>query len=106
MYGAMMQYPGGFGQWLNAATIIVSDNYEVAIIGDPAAEATLDLLDEVNDRYRPYHILAVGHRDSAVPLLHDRSPIDNRATAYVCQNFTCQMPTADPQELAVQLANS
>jgi uncharacterized protein YyaL (SSP411 family) len=30
--------------------------------------------------------------------------IDGKATAYVCQNFTCQMPVQDPESLRRQLA--
>ncbi len=103
MYDAFMQYPGGFGHWLNAASFLVGEQFEVAIIGDPGAEETLDLIDEVDERYRPNHIIAVGHRDSQIPLLNGRDQIDRRPTAYVCQQFACQIPTVEPQQLARQL---
>jgi uncharacterized protein YyaL (SSP411 family) len=34
-----------------------------------------------------------------MPLLAAMQPLDGRAAAYVCENFTCQLPTADPAEL-------
>jgi hypothetical protein len=27
-----------------------------------------------------------------IPLLRDRSPVDGKAAAYVCQNFVCALP--------------
>jgi uncharacterized protein YyaL (SSP411 family) len=31
---------------------------------------------------------------------------DGRATAYVCQDFACQTPTSDPDELSTQLGDA
>jgi hypothetical protein len=39
-----------------------------------------------------------------VPLLEGRTPVDGRAAAYVCENFTCQRPVTEPEELAALLA--
>ena len=38
-----------------------------------------------------------------VPLLADRPMREGKATAYVCVNYACQMPTTDPEELKKQL---
>jgi uncharacterized protein YyaL (SSP411 family) len=38
-----------------------------------------------------------------VPLLAGRDLIDGEATAYVCRNFACALPTADHDVLAAQL---
>lgn len=37
------------------------------------------------------------------PLLAGRGPIDGKATAYVCQNYACQLPVTTPSALAAQL---
>jgi len=29
--------------------------------------------------------------------------IDGKSTAYVCQNYACQLPVTTPEELAAQL---
>jgi len=34
-----------------------------------------------------------------VPLLADRPLKDDKATAYVCENFTCRAPVNTPEEL-------
>jgi uncharacterized protein YyaL (SSP411 family) len=41
-----------------------------------------------------------------IPLLADRPTRDGRATAYVCEGYTCQNPTTDPERLARQLGFS
>ena len=38
-----------------------------------------------------------------IPLLQDRSPIEGRATAYVCVDFTCRAPVTDPAALQALL---
>jgi len=37
------------------------------------------------------------------PLVQSREPRDGRALAYVCENFACRRPIADPTELAAAL---
>jgi hypothetical protein len=38
-----------------------------------------------------------------IPLLSARTKIDGRATAYVCENFACQLPVTTPEALLKQL---
>jgi uncharacterized protein len=105
IYGAMAQYPTGFAHWLCAADLIVSRPREVAVVGNPTAPDTLALVGAVRREYRPNIVLAVGRDDQTVPLLAGRSQLEGRATAYVCRNFACQMPTTDVQELERQLVS-
>ena len=41
---------------------------------------------------------------SELPLLEGRDRLNGAATAYVCENYVCQLPTGDPAILAEQLA--
>jgi len=38
-----------------------------------------------------------------LPLLEQREMLDGRPTAYVCQQYVCQLPVTDPEALAEQL---
>ena len=39
-----------------------------------------------------------------VPLLTGRGLVNERAAAYVCRNFACQLPVTDPAELRAALS--
>ena len=62
----------------------------------------------IRETFLPRAVVAVGAPDqdtaSIVPLLADRPQIDDAATAYVCHNYTCQLPTNDPETMMEELA--
>lgn len=95
--------PLGFAQWLCAFDFALSHPKEIAIIGTP--ETSCDLLAVVQGEYRPNQVVALGmsEESSPIPLLHHRSQVNGRATAYVCHNFACQQPVTEPERLAEQL---
>jgi uncharacterized protein YyaL (SSP411 family) len=103
LYGAMVKYPNGFSHWLCAVEFITGQPREVAVAGQPAAEDTQALLDVIFADFRPNLVVAVGMNRDTVPLLADRSQKEDRATAYVCVQFVCQLPVNTPDALQAQL---
>jgi uncharacterized protein YyaL (SSP411 family) len=129
MQPLLARYPLGFAQWLIALDYALSHPREVAIVGAPEAADTRALLEVCTTGYRPHQIVALGIvrrrspdrggegsvRDGStelaevlgpteeIPLLQDRSPIEGRATAYVCVDFTCRAPVTDPEALQALL---
>ncbi len=67
---------------------------EVALAGEDTGE----LARVVRARFRPHLVLAGGAADG-VPLLQDRTPVDGRPAAYVCERFACRAPVTEPEEL-------
>jgi uncharacterized protein YyaL (SSP411 family) len=58
----------------------------------------------VRSGFRPYLVLAGGAEGSERPeLMRERSAVDGRPAAYVCESFTCQRPVTEPEELAAAL---
>jgi uncharacterized protein YyaL (SSP411 family) len=55
--------------------------------------------------YRPNQVVASKSEgaESVIPLLEGREVIGGAATAYVCQNFACQMPVTEADVLEKQL---
>jgi uncharacterized protein YyaL (SSP411 family) len=103
----MTRYPTGFAQWLVAASFAAGDAVEVAVVGDPADDATGELLAPVWSAWRPFQVLAAAPPSAAggaaIPLLHDRPQIDGRPTAYVCRDFVCALPVTSAERLVDQL---
>jgi uncharacterized protein YyaL (SSP411 family) len=91
------RFPTAFGHLLCAIDLQLAGAREVAVVG-PQAET---LLAVVRERHRPHIVLASAESTAgtAVALLEARSAIDGRATAYVCEHFSCQAPVSDPQGL-------
>ena len=63
-----------------------------------------EMIEIIHKRYKPFALSMVysdDHKDlkSSIPFIGDFKMIDNRATAYVCENFACQAPINDVEQL-------
>ena len=105
----LAQAPMGMGHWLCALDFYLSTPREVAIVGSPSDPATRSLLEVVHGRYLPNKVLAGADPSQSpqlsqdMPLLEGRGMSDGKPTAYVCQNYVCQLPVTEPDALAGQL---
>ena len=98
-------YPNAFAQWLIAACLYLSEPKEIAIVGELHQQDTKELIDIINSTYHPELVIAVGDEKSnpQIPLLLDRTIINQKATAYVCRRFICREPTNSPEKLKILL---
>jgi uncharacterized protein YyaL (SSP411 family) len=88
------RHPQAFGHLLQALDFHLSPVREVALVG----EGREPLERVVRGAFRPHLVLAGGPADG-VPLLRDRTPVEGRAAAYVCERFACKAPVTEPEEL-------
>jgi uncharacterized protein YyaL (SSP411 family) len=110
MASMAQRYPSGFGRLLCALDFSQGAPKEIALIGLPDAADTLTLKKEIWRSYLPNKVVAQAapadvRAGGLIPLLSGRTQVEGRATAYVCEHFTCKNPTTDPMELASQLAS-
>ena len=72
-----------------------------------AGDGLQPLVEEVFSRFLPNRVVAGSPGDAAgaatLPLLASREAVGGRATAYVCRNYTCDLPATDRATLARQL---
>ncbi|MEO6724196.1 MAG: thioredoxin domain-containing protein [Blastocatellia bacterium] len=105
---AMLRSPSAFGHLLCALDYDLSSPYEIAIIASPEAQDAQALIDAVFNRYLPNKVVALAAPDDAhvpqvIKLLEGRGQVAGKATAYVCQNFTCEAPITDAARLKENL---
>jgi uncharacterized protein len=82
----------------------------VVVAGKQGAADTEALLRVAEHHYEPHRLvlLADGGENQSylaekLPFLELISGLENRATAYVCVDFSCKRPTHDPEELKQQI---
>ena len=106
--GALAENPTAFAGLLSALDLRFDRTKEIIIVvpgdDDAAADAFLDIL---RRNYLPNRVLAVVYEgrnrramDRIMPVVRSRSALDGKATAYVCQDHACRLPTNDPHEFA------
>jgi uncharacterized protein YyaL (SSP411 family) len=92
------RHPQAFAHLLQALDFRLAQTKEVALAGTDTAE----LERVVRSKFRPHIVLAGGEPDG-VPLMEGREPVDGRAAAYVCEQFSCRQPVTNAHELEALL---
>jgi hypothetical protein len=80
---------------------------QVVIVGHPGTDDTRKLLRLAWERYMPNRILMLadggqGQQELAkfLSVVSSMRMKDGKATAYVCENYVCNLPTPDPNVVA------
>lgn len=102
-----LQKPNQMPQLKSALSVYLSQTKQIIIAGDREDPLTQKLVRQVNRRFLPNKVflLADGgslHRSlsSELEFLSQMKKIGGKATAYVCENYLCRMPTSDPELLS------
>jgi uncharacterized protein YyaL (SSP411 family) len=89
-----IDYPSAFSNWLNLLLHFSDAQNELAICTEKAS----DYLKQLNLLYTPNLIIAGTDKASTLPFLTQRF-VQNQTLFYWCHNKTCDLPTADFQEI-------
>ena len=106
MKDIMIQFPTGAGQWLCALDMYLDEPKEIVIVGERNEELVKALFAEIFKYFLPNRVflgLSSDSLDVGIPLFEGRGDATKDATAYVCRNYVCNIPTNIPGELAKQL---
>ena len=95
--------PHGMPLMLVALSRAASKPTQIFLAGQRTGADTRSLLREVHRRYLPNRVVFLADGGSAhrrlaarMKVLDSFRPIDGQATAYVCENYVCRLPTTDP----------
>ena len=94
-----------------ALDFYLSKPKQIVIAGKADSADTHAMLRAVHERYLPNAIVIVADGGDSqktlaklLPFLETIKPINGKATAYVCVNYACQLPTSDVSKFKEMLA--
>jgi len=99
--------PSTVPQMLCVLDFYLSKPKQIVIAGKPDAVDARAMLHAVRERYLPNAIVIVADGGDSqktltklLPFLETIKPVNGKATAYICVNYACQLPTTDRSKLA------
>jgi uncharacterized protein YyaL (SSP411 family) len=100
------QYPIACTHMLNALGFMIGPSREIVIAGDPGLETTQAMVDTIRSKFLPNKVVLLhpegsdGERLIAIsPFLKEMVSAGNQPTVYVCEQYACQTPIQDVEEL-------
>jgi uncharacterized protein len=94
------QQPHAVAHLLRALDFHLSPTREVALVAPAGQDGLGELAAVVRATLRPHLVLAGGSEGTDSPeLMRERSAVEGRPAAYVCERFACQAPVTEPAEL-------
>jgi uncharacterized protein YyaL (SSP411 family) len=100
--GSVKQSPSAHTQLMVALDFGIGPCYEVVIAGKAQAEDTKSMLKVLTARFLPNKVVLFNPDEQESPEIaklaeftKTQSSIKGKATAYVCLNYNCKLPTAD-----------
>ncbi len=104
--GKITQYPAAYTQFLCGLDFALGPSREVVIAGRTGAPDTLAMLDVLRKMFLPHAVVLFRPTEEDEPEIVKLAPftagmraLDDKATAYVCSNYRCARPTAEPDKL-------
>jgi uncharacterized protein YyaL (SSP411 family) len=98
--------PSAFAALLSAVDFGAGPSYEVVITGEPGGEDVRAMIAAVRTQYVPNKVVLFrpsGEESPEIAALasftRELTAVDGKATAYVCQDHTCALPTTDALEM-------
>jgi len=102
--------PQYYPNMLSALDFALGPSYEVVIVGKSNASDTRRMFRAVREKFLPNKVVLFRPDGEDAPeilqiagYMRDQTAIRGKATAYVCQNNSCNLPTTDIDEMLEQL---
>jgi uncharacterized protein YyaL (SSP411 family) len=100
--GSVKQLPSAHTQLMVALDFGIGPCYEVVIAGNAKAEETKAMVKALRTRFLPTKVVLLNPGEQKSPEIaqlaeftRNQSSIGGKATAYVCLNYNCKLPTTD-----------
>jgi len=102
--------PSAHAVLLTALDFGIGPSYEVVIVGRSDAEDTRAMQRALNNVFVPNKVVVLKPSEEESPeiveiasFIKEHKVIDGKATAYVCRNYACDLPTTDTEQMLESL---
>ena len=96
----------GFSMMLNAVEFAHGESYEIVIAGNPESEDTQEMIRAIHDTFIPNRVILLKgteHQTREIsrlaPYAKFHDTVGGKATAHVCIDYNCKLPTNDTAQL-------
>ena len=103
---SVVQSPAAYTQLMVAVDFGLGPSYEVVIVGDAQADDTKAMLKALRNRFVPNKVVLFRPSKMELPEISRlaeftlyQKTVEDKATAYVCLNYSCKRPTTDVGEM-------
>jgi uncharacterized protein YyaL (SSP411 family) len=107
---ALSRGPTALARMLCGVEFFLDQPKEIVIVTPSGAGGAASMLAALDARFVPNRMLVVVAEGrplealaGAIPLVAEKTTLDGRTTAYVCERRVCQRPTTDPDVFAREL---
>jgi len=104
--GTVKRFPAGHTQLLLGVDFGLGPSYEIVIAGQAASEDTIAMLRALRSQFLPNKVVLLRPAEQDAPQIahlaeftKDQRALDGKATAYVCRNYNCELPTTDASQM-------
>ena len=105
-FGGMLEgYPMGYTHMLMALLFVNGKAGEIVLVGDRAEVGAKRMLQLINKSFLPFTVLVFKDAEAVeadiagiAPYTEGQVMIGDKATAYICENFSCRAPVTDLDE--------
>ena len=105
--GIAERAPAGVLHLLSALLLATTPSKEIVLVGDRDSDAARAMRKVIDGEYRPNQVVLWhdAEIESLAPFTKGQKAMHGKVTAYVCENFQCNLPTDDPQRVQQMLAD-
>jgi hypothetical protein len=104
--GIISQSPTAYTHLMVGIDFALGDSYEVVIVGNRQSEDTQKMLKAIRNRFVPNKVVLFREATEESPRISDLAYFTRdlhsrggKATAYVCRNYECNLPTSNAKKM-------
>jgi hypothetical protein len=109
-YNQVKDSPSAYPQLMVSLDFAIGPSYEVVIAGNSKAEDTRAMVKALRRQFVPNKVVLLRPTETGSPeidriaeFVKNHPSINGKATAYICQNYQCKLPTTDINKMLEML---